>query len=147
MRKVKASFTVELTFLMIIILPVLFGIIYMGFYLHNNALMNNAAYEIAIYANLQEEEKRTQTMEAKKQEVLNGKLIAAKDISGQIEINDKLVVVTFTGFMETPGMILKILGYETLPLQGSAKLPIQNPGKTVVMINSLKKVVEGVKSE
>ena len=43
----KGSFTVEASLLMAILIPLLVGMMYLGFYLHNRAFLPGAACELA----------------------------------------------------------------------------------------------------
>ena len=48
----KASFTVEISLLMSILLPILMCLIYTGFYMHDRAFLEGAALEAACTASL-----------------------------------------------------------------------------------------------
>lgn len=47
-KRKKGSYTVEAAMLMSILIPVFIGIIYLGFYLHDKALLEGAALETVL---------------------------------------------------------------------------------------------------
>lgn len=148
MKWIKGSFTVELTLLMTVILPMLMAIIYMGFFLHNRAVLRNAAYEIAVYANLnQDDPENSNLLEVKKQEILQAGLIGGQGMTGKISLNENQVTVNFEGQMQIPGIVMKILTNNRIVIKTGTTMLLHRPGKTVVTINSLRKVLEGVTGE
>ena len=142
----KGSYTVEAALLMTVLIPVLMGIIYLGFYLHNSALLKNAAYETAVYGSLCHSQKESKKLvEKKKEEAVKGRLLGMQAVSGNVEIEDKKISVVYSGQMKLPGFTGSFFGGHTLALQGEASLSLLKPGKTVLRLHSLNKVVEEVK--
>lgn len=48
----QGSYTVEAALLMAVLIPLLAGVLYLGFYMHDKAFMKSAAYEAAILENM-----------------------------------------------------------------------------------------------
>lgn len=133
MKQVKASFTVEAALLMLIILPVLIGTIYLGFYLHDRAILSNGAYELATGALLSQEEKSGE-------ELVRGRLLAVDHVSIQVDEGENYVEVTYQGSMRIPGLLMQWYCTNQLPVHGSVRMKKPQPGKQVRRFYSLKKV-------
>lgn len=134
-KRLNAGFTVEISLLMMLIIPILVGIIYLGFYLHNNAVLKSVAYEEAVCLILDAEYKA---------EAVEGKLIGARDIVHNVQSGAKEISVTYKGEMDIPGLVMRIFTDNILKIEGSVKIQYQDPGKTIAMMNSLRKLAEGV---
>lgn len=134
-KRLNAGFTVEISLLMMLIIPVLVGIIYLGLYLHNNAVLGSAAYEEAVCLMLDPE------YEA---EAVESKLVGARDIVRNVKTGTKEITVAYEGEMDIPGLVMGIFADNTLKIEGSVKMEYQEPGKTIAMMNSLRKLAEGV---
>lgn len=146
MKGIKGSLTVEASMLMSIIIPVLMSIIYLGFYLHNDAILKSAAYETAVYASLfQDDEEKMKQIGEEQQKRVKQRLIGAKHFSSQIQAGKKQVSVSYEGQMMIPGFVMRILADNCLNISGSVKMPLQDPGAVIVRVNSLKKLIKGAK--
>lgn len=73
MKRARGSFTVEASLLMTIIIPVLVSLIYGSFYLHDCAVMQGAACELAAMAsNLQGDPNRESLLQEKRRSCCRG---------------------------------------------------------------------------
>ncbi|MDO5425806.1 MAG: hypothetical protein Q4F41_19025 [Eubacteriales bacterium] len=141
MKGEKGSFTIEISLLMLILIPLLVCLIYMGFYMHDRAFLEGAALETACVASLNAGEENQGTMaEMKKEEFLRGKLFGTRDVVGTVELGTERVSVVFSGNFTMPGMLLEFLGKSVLPIRADAQAEIKNPKKTVNKIHSLAKI-------
>lgn len=139
----RGSYTVEAALLMTIVIPVLTGILYLGFYLHNCALLKCAAYETAVYASLcREKEESRELVEKKSRELISGRLLGTREVSGNASVGDDRVTVQYKGKMQLPGLVIRYFSGSALEITGSASLTLLKPGSTVVRLRSLEKTVE-----
>lgn len=142
----RGSYTVEAALLMTIVIPVLTGILYLGFYLHNCALLNCAAYETAVYASLcREKEESRELVERKSRELISDRLLGARGISGDTSVEEDKVTVQYRGQMQLPGLVMRYFSGSVLEIKGSASLTLLKPGSTVVRLRSLEKIAEEMK--
>lgn len=135
----KGSYTVEASLLMAILIPLLTGIIYLGFYLHNQCFLRGAAYEIAAIGVLHDRPEEAFTlMEERKDEILAGYLLQSGDISAKIEAGEEQVFVGLEGTMKIPGMVLGLFGKEELPLEARVSLKRQDASRRVIRLYKVK---------
>lgn len=109
----KGSYTVEASLLMILLVPLLTGIIYLGFSVHNQAWAYGKACE--------ETFKEASLLSEKPQET---------------------ITKTVRKTMEVPQIALKFLKIQETA-EESFTLENKNPAKTVFRIHSLKKLIGG----
>lgn len=139
----KGSYTVEAALLMTVILPLLAGIIYMSFYLHNVAAMQNAAYELAALASLQDdEEKRRQVAEERKREIISQAFLGIEQIQVEVELGKEKVSARLYGIFHVPGMIMRFFCENQMELCADAVLTVSAPERTVMRLQRIKKLAE-----
>lgn len=110
---VKGSYTVEASLLMILLIPVLAGLLYLGYAEHNEACAYGRACEEVFWE------------------------------AGKItEKPEKKITKTVTKRLEVPAMARKFLRISEVA-EESCTLENKNPAKTVFQIHSLKKLVGG----
>ena len=142
----KGSYTVEEALLMTVVIPVLTGILYLGFYVHNCSLLKNAAYETAVYASLcQGQEESRKLVEKKRTELVVGRLLGVPEVSGRAVFEGDKVTVQYRGQMQLPGLVVRYFSGSALEIEGGASLTLLKPGSTVVKLHSLEKIVEEIK--
>jgi len=141
----KGSYTVEASLLMVIIITLLTAVIYLGFFLHDRAYLQNAAYETALVACLNlKEDNLPAKVEDKKKEFLNGRLLGSKNVEGSAAISNHKITVYFQGEFPVPGLVMWYFCRNKLPIQAKISLSIKDPKSTVNKIHgieSLKKQV------
>lgn len=142
--KLKGSYTVEAAFLMIIILPLFAGIIYLGFYLHNSAVMKNAAYELAVLEGIQCGEEGEKIVEERKQAITSGGFLGLEDVQAEINRGKKKISVKLYGTFQVPGLVMRFFCKNWMEIHGETELTAVYPGKTITRIHLLKKMVEEV---
>ena len=134
--KLKGSYTVEAALLMALVIPLLAGIIYMGFYLHNGAAMQKAAYELAALGSLHYGEKeREEIIKERKREIGSQLFLGIQGIEAEIHIGKKRN-------LQVPGLVMRIFCGNRLEVRGHAELISPQPQKTVMRIHLLKKIGE-----
>lgn len=93
----KGSFTVEAACVMSLILLVLFGILYLCFFVHNRAWLTAAAYEAALAGSMEgikENGKVYETAELRSRELGNTGFFGAENLKANIETG-KTVKVSY----------------------------------------------------
>lgn len=140
--RLRGSYTVEAALLMTVILPLLFGIIYLGFYLHNGAMMQNAAYELAVLESLQGEEMEERSVEERKQVITGQAFLNLKNVRAEVIREKKSITASLEGTFYIPGLVMRFWCQNRLKLSADAKLAVCEPGKTIARIHMLKKLIE-----
>lgn len=138
--KLKGSYTVEAALVMGILLPLLAGIIYLGFYLHNDAVMKGAAYELAVLGCLQDdEEKRKTAVEERKQEIIGRAFLGLTEVRAEVSLGEEKVSASLRGTFRVPGLVMRYFCGNQLELSADAELTVADPGKQIYWIHRLKK--------
>lgn len=140
-KALRASFTVELSLLMTLLLPLLTGLIYLGFYMHDRAFLAGAALETACTAGLCPEEASEGQLEKKRQQLIRGRLLAVREPGGAAALKKDSVTVTATGTFRVPGMLRPLFGAAELPVSQRAQLGLESPRKTVNKIHGIRKML------
>lgn len=140
--KVKGSYTVEAALLMTVIVPLLVGIIYLGFYLHNGAMMQNSAYELAVLESLQCGEEGETLVADRKQSITSQAFPGLKDIQTEVNRGKKKVSVKLYGDFRVPGLVMRFFCNNQMRIFADAELTVMDPGKTITRMHLLKKLTE-----
>lgn len=145
--RLRGSYTVEAALLMVLIIPLLAGIIYLGFYLHDEAAMQNAAYELAVLGSLHYGEKDgEEIVKERKREIASQLFLGIQEVETKIHTGKKKVTADFQGSLQVPGLVMRFFCGNRLEIRGHAALSAPQPQKTVMRIHLLKKIEEGVKN-
>lgn len=142
--RLKGSYTLEAALLMTIILPLLAGILYLGFYLHDQAAIQNAAYELAVLGSLAGGEKDMQArMERRKQEICQETYLGIRGVKARVQMGKKKICVEIQGTFQTPGLVLRFFGEKQIRVRGASELAVINPANTIIRLNRIRKGIEG----
>ena len=142
----KGSFTVEISLIMSLLIPLLMCLIYLGFYMHDRAFLEGAALEAACTASLYAgEEMQEDYTESREQALLKERLFGVYNITGNVELGEETVKVSYSGEFQIPGMIAKFLEKTSLPIQAEADVNFKDARKAVNQLYSLSKVLKGGK--
>lgn len=139
--RLKGSYTVEAALLMTIIIPLLTGIIYLGFYLHNDAVMQNAAYELAVLSSLRGGEEDA-SVDERKDAITSRAFLGLENVQAEVSVGEKKVSATLYGTFRVPGLIMRFFCGNQMKLRADAKLAVTDPGSTITRIHLLKKLIE-----
>lgn len=130
----KASFTIEASFLMVLIVPVLAGIIYMGLYLHGIVWMRNTAYETVICGSLGEwDEASREQMLACRDNRLEGGLIGVGQVMGVISVDKKKFSASYCGIFAVP----------QARITQSAELSVVKPAGMILKMKNINEIMKG----
>lgn len=142
----NGSYTIEASLLMVIIVPLLAGVIYLGIYLHDKAVLQNAAYEIAAVASLyQKEEQVMSVINEKKRELMERRLIKTEGTGGCVKLSEKEITVKLQGSFRVPSMILRFFHGGTLFIDTELEMPLTNAVDMIRKIRVINGIVAGGK--
>ncbi len=136
--RLKGSYTVEAALLMTLILPLLVGIIYMGYYLHDQAVMENGAWELTTLCLRQESgEERDE-----KEQEIRSRLLGTKNVSIQVNKESSHVTALLRGNLSVPGLAMRFLCRNSLPLEAEVRRRSVDAGEIVIRTKLLKELTE-----
>lgn len=140
----KGSFTVEASLLMTIFIPLIVSLIYLGFYLHDRACLQGAAYEIAGAGLLCDStEEAVRAMEAKRRELSRGMLFDKKAIQYKLEGNEKELRVCLYGEVQIPGIVSLLFPKSRLTIRGETSRKRERGTSTILKLSRMKRWKEG----
>ncbi len=140
----RGSYTVEASLLMGIILPVLVGIIYMGFFLHDRGFLQCAAYEAAVYASLHADDKDAD-VSAVAQVLAEGRTLGTRGVSVSASVDDRRADVAYEGNLQIPGMSADLFGQGALAVRSGVSLTLERPSRRIQKIRGVAKVINSVR--
>ena len=97
MKKLKASATIEASYIVPLILMIVASVIYLTFYLHDKNIITGAAYETAVAGGAKmrwEEENMEQDLQKFYQERIEGKLIFFRRTTVEVTCEKEEITVT-----------------------------------------------------
>ena len=147
-RHLKAQFTVEAAFLMVIILPVLICILFAGFYLHDRTYLNGACLEtVSTVVNMKNAGKE----DSKAGQVFRDKLrtgtLWLNNTSGSVSIEEESAAAHASGSFAAFPMGLPAGAFLSGQIDGSAEAQNQNPAKVIRKIRGARYLLDEVLSD
>jgi hypothetical protein len=142
MQYASGSFTVEASLLMVILIPILAAILYLGIYLHGMSVMKNGAYELAVLESMGEENGPS-FVERRKKELQDFGFYGIRQVHVNIERSSQQVTVKINGTCVVPGLVMRYFNGNRLSLSGEAQVSILQPGKKLIRIQKWKKLTGG----
>ncbi len=147
--QLRGSYTVEASLLMGILLAVLVAVIYMGFYLHDRAFLQGAAYEAAVTACLHQDDVEPDaslTVGAKRaQALVKKRMLGTRNATAAETLDEKTVRVTCAGNFRVPGMASKFFGKKKLSVNAGVTLTTMRPSRRIQKIRGVAKVIDSVR--
>lgn len=128
-RWLKGSYTVEAALVFPIIMYAILFIFYSAFYINNEVVLREAAYETAIYGTTLD---RTQTesmktmMQKKYVSAVKGKLFAMEMPNCSISVDKKYITVTVSGVMKNVSLAF-LPGYNDIQIFAEKRVKLWNP--------------------
>lgn len=133
-KKCQGSFTVEATLLMMIFLPLLIALIYMGFYQHDRAWIENKARTAAVEVLVDKERKNS----------INGQgVLASQGVFGSVMRKGGYAQVQVKGNFSFPGITASFLTKNRFSVACDIKIPGKNAKKEIQKYRNLKRLTEG----
>lgn len=110
-RGLKASYTVEAAFILPLVFALLYAVIFLGFYLHDRAVMEQCAWEGAFYGAGQDRKVSESEIDHYIRERLEGRLLVTGTEKIEVHLQKKEVTAEISGEAGVPGFIEALLGY------------------------------------
>lgn len=140
--EIKGSYTVEAALIMSILIPLLSAVIYLGFYVHNKAVLQEAACRIVSTGSLNQTEGRaSQAMEEIKQDVLGSRLIGMSGVQGDVSEGSTLNA-SFSGSFYVPGLVMRFFCGNRMEITVNKSMKSVQPVKTLQKIRSIEKLLD-----
>ena len=139
----KASYTVEASFLMSITFFVLAGLLICTFYLHDKAVMQAAVCEIvSAGSNAATEEEQKRVIAGLKESLTQKRLMGTRNLSRQ-ESTGKKISASWSGNYPVPGMVMKYFTENSLPVSVSWSSEKIQPADMIRKIRGVRKLIGG----
>jgi hypothetical protein len=135
--KAIASFTVEASLLMTVILPVLLALLYYGFFLHDKGVLNGAAQQITAQADLNQWKKTGNNRLGKQAKALEKMTGPSKDVSSSVSVTEKQAKVQYQGTISLPGLLPSLFGKSKLSTGADADRLLLHPADLIRKIRGL----------
>lgn len=140
----SGSYTVEASLLMGILLPLLVGIIYMGFFLHDRSFLQCAAHEAASYGSLHADDNHTD-IAAAAQKLTAGRALGIRSISTNAAASERQVQICYEGNFQLPGMTAPFFGQSGISVRSAVTLKSERPSRRIQKIRGASKVINALR--
>lgn len=145
-KKWKGSYTLEASLLMGPILAVLVFVMEMGFLLHDKAFAKCAAYEMAVCASLQADEKG-QDLNGAAGKLIKGRFLGTREAAYQVSCDKKNAVSSLSGVFSLPGMIRLFCGENAVSIDTKVILTAERPSRRIQKIRGMMKIADTVRGK
>lgn len=143
-KRKRGSFTVEASLLMVILIPLIVSLIYLGFWLHDRTFLQGAAYEIAGAGILCDSRKEAcKAMAAKKREVSQGMMFGTETVWCKLEEDEREIRVSLYAEVRIPGIAGPFFGKSRMRIRGETSFKRQRGTSAILKLSSIKKWKEG----
>lgn len=136
--RVKASYTVENSFIMPLFIIVIVLILYTCFYIHDAVILKNSALKLAIRAESYEEDLQIDDLKRQGIDYIKEKTICTQNLNIIIENNKDKITVTCTGYFSSA---LKWMNKKGL-LNQNATVNKHKPDNFIRIINAVEDVIK-----
>lgn len=140
----SGSYTIETSLLMGILLPLLVGIIYMGFFLHDRSFLQCSAHEAASCASLHVDDTNIDVTTAA-QKLIKGRTLGTHDISADSAVGTRQVRVAYKGTFSFPGLTVPFFGQSASVIQSGITLNLERPSRRIQKIRGASKVINALR--
>lgn len=144
--KYRASYTIEASFLLPMILSVIVLLIYMAYYFHDRAVISAAAYTAALRGSQLINDENVNDVTVKSAEALiKERLLATRNVSSKVNVAGETVSVTCEGDFYIPAgaIICRFInsGRNHLSIKVRRQAKSQNPAKLIRQCRALKNLM------
>ena len=136
-QRLKASYTVENSFIMPLFIIIIVLLLYVCFYIHDAVILKNSALKLAIRAERSEEDWQRAELRQEGIDYIREKTIFTKNINVIIENNKGNIKVSCTGYFSSA---LKWMNQTGL-LNQSATVNKSKPEDLIRIINAVEDVI------
>ncbi len=141
--ELNGSYTIEAALLMGILLPLIVAIIYMGYFMHDRSFLQGAAYEAAVLASLQADEKGVD-LAGTAQCLTDGRTLGIRNISANFLSDEKCVQVNYEGNFQMPGMSRRFFGRDGIAVRSGVTLSLERPSRRIQKLRGMAKVIDSI---
>lgn len=130
--KLKGSYTIEASLLMPLIIGTIIILLFISFYLHDNAVIKEGTIILANKytneRNLSNEEIKQRLQEDCQQAILN-KVLVTKNITTDIQVEKKMITVSCSGIFQFPSIFITqtIFNSDSLNISTTKSMKRANP--------------------
>lgn len=110
-KSLEASYTVEAAFILPLVFALLYGIIFLGFYLHDHIAFEQIAWESAFYGAGQTQKPSEAEIEEYLRERLAGQLLVSNIQNMEITLQKEKVAIELSGDAEILSFARSLIGY------------------------------------
>lgn len=144
-KRLRASFTIETTLLMSVILPVLIALLMAGFYVHDRAKLQGAACELAARGCcLVLDEDRSSQLGKTANALSGGGTMWARSVRAQVSADEEAVSASAQGSFPFPGFTEALLSQGSETVTGSCDRKICHSAKLIRKVRGLKAFQEEI---
>jgi len=136
-QRLKASYTVENSFIMPLFIIIIVLLLYVCFYIHDAVILKNSALKLAIRAERSEEDWQRAELRQEGIDYIREKTICTKNINVIIDNNKGNIKVSCTGYFSSA---LKWMNQTGL-LNQSATVNKSKPEEFIRIINAVEDVI------
>lgn len=133
----------EAAMLMSVLIPVFVGIIYMGFYLHDKALLEGAALEAVLYVSLHNVgDKNDIEAELRAENLIKDRLLGTRQIKSSVSMGKDNVTVEYDGRFPVPGLVISYFTGKVLRINVKKEYSLKRPGDTIRKVRGLRRLMD-----
>lgn len=133
----------EAAMLMSVLIPVFVGIIYMGFYLHDKALLEGAALEAVLYVSLHNVgDKNDIEAELRAENLIKDRLLGTRQIKSSVSMGKGNVTVEYDGRFPVPGLVISYFTGKVLRINVKKEYSLKRPGDTIRKVRGLQRLMD-----
>lgn len=133
----------EAAMLMSVLIPVFVGIIYMGFYLHDKALLEGAAFEAVLYVSLHNVgDKNDIEAELRSENLIKDRLLGTRQIKSSVSMGKDNVTVEYDGRFPVPGLVISYFTGKVLRINVKKEYSLKRPGDTIRKVRGLQRLMD-----
>ena len=137
-KRLRASFTIETTLLMSVILPVLIALLMAGFYVHDRAKLQGAACELAARGCCLVLNEDRSSQLGKSANALSDGTMWARGIHAQASADEETVTASAQGSFPFPGFTEAFLRQGSETVTGSCDRKICHSAKLIRKVRGMK---------
>lgn len=109
-KELEGSYTVEAAFILPLVFALLYGIVFLGFYLHDHVVIQQSAWEGVFYGAGQVREVTETEVWSYIEERLDTSLLITEVQSARVILTDEAVSAEITAYADAPGFISAFAG-------------------------------------
>lgn len=131
---------------MSILIPILVSLIYAAFFIHDKAVLQGIACEIAVMgSNLNQDQEKESKMKTLRDYLAEGRLLGTERRKVELSSGEDQISVTCSGSFPVPGLIMRFFSGGELKIKMSWKRELYHPADIIRKIRGAKYMVDAIK--